>query len=36
MLTHNLLVTSGRDSLVVWDARLPDPVKVGYNNWIRI
>ncbi len=28
MLTHNLLVTCGRDSLVVWDARLPDPVKV--------
>ncbi len=27
MLTHNLLVTSGRDSLLVWDARLSDPVK---------
>ncbi len=28
MLTHNLLVTCGRDSLVVWDARLTDPVRV--------
>ena len=27
MLTHNLMVTSSFDSLIVWDARLPDPVK---------
>ena len=27
MLTHNLMVTSQRGELVVWDARLPEPVK---------
>jgi len=28
MLTHNLVVTCAPDALVVWDARLSDPVKV--------
>ncbi|TRY79121.1 hypothetical protein TCAL_05977 [Tigriopus californicus] len=28
MLTHNLMVTSRKCDLVVWDARLPDPVKI--------
>ena len=27
MLTHNLLVTARRGFLVVWDVRLPDPVR---------
>ena len=28
MLTHNLLVTGRLNTLVVWDVRLPDPVKL--------
>ena len=28
MLTHNLLVTGRQNNLVVWDVRLPDPVKI--------
>lgn len=28
MLTHNLLVTGAGGQIVVWDARLPDPVRV--------
>ena len=28
MLTHNLLVTARSNTLVVWDVRLPDPVKL--------
>ena len=27
MLTHNLLVTGTTGELVVWDVRLPDPVR---------
>ena len=27
MLTHNLLVTGTHSQLVVWDVRLPDPVR---------
>jgi hypothetical protein len=27
MLTHNLLVTARKGFLVVWDVRLPDPVR---------
>ena len=27
MLTHNLVVTGAQGMLVVWDARLPDPVR---------
>ena len=27
MLTHNLVVTGTQGQLVVWDARLPDPVR---------
>ena len=28
MLTHNLLVTGCQNNLVIWDVRLPDPVKI--------
>lgn len=28
MLTHNLLITGRENNLVVWDVRLPDPVKI--------
>ena len=28
MLTHNLLITGRQNNLVVWDVRLPDPVKL--------
>ena len=28
MLTHNLVVTGRQNNLVVWDVRLPDPVKI--------
>jgi hypothetical protein len=28
MLTQNLLVTGRQNSLVVWDVRLPEPVKI--------
>lgn len=27
MLTHNLVVTGAQGMLLVWDARLPDPVR---------
>ncbi len=28
MLTQNLLVTARQNSLVLWDVRLPEPVKI--------
>ena len=28
MLTHNLVVTASGTSLMVWDVRLPQPVKI--------
>ena len=28
MLTQNLIVTANRSDLVVWDSRLPEPVKI--------